>query len=259
MYGVIRNYIPWLLTTSFSLILIFSNNIPQVDALRVKVSDLFVTVSYPISGIGKVARLWRENRDLRQRLATMNMKLAALEASGSECERLRWMLNYKSQVPYGLNVAMVVGMSPDPSVRGVLVNAGSDDGVAINQAAIAPDGIVGRVYRVGNSSSAIQFITDMNIGVAGRLLLSRESGIIHSTSNGKMTLDGIPVTATVEVGDTVVTAGLDGIFPSGLNIGIVEKVNYLNSGWLLEIEINPSANFNRLEELFIIVRGDSGQ
>ncbi len=259
MYGVIRNYIPWLLTTGISLLIIFSNNLPQVDDLRAKVSDLFVTASYPVSGIAKIARLWRDNRELREHLATLNMKLATLEASGAECERLRWMLDYKSEVPYRLNVAMVVGMSPDPGVRGVLVNSGSDDGVSINQAAISPDGIVGRVYRVGKSSSSVQLMTDMNIGVAGRLLHSRESGIIHATSNGKMTLDGIPVTASVEIGDTVVTAGLDGIFPSGLTIGVIEDVISINNGWLLEIEVSPSVNFNRLEELFIVGRGDSGQ
>ncbi len=259
MLAVIRNYIPWLLTTCISFILIFSNNLPQVEVLRAKISDTVVTLSSPISSLSRYGRLGGENRKLRKQISEVSLLVGELQSSGAECERLQRLLNYREESEFKLVAGVVIGLSPDPGVRGVIVNCGIEDGVEQNFGAISPQGVVGRVYRSGSSSAAVQLLTDQNIGIAGRTLNSRELGMVHAGKNGELKIDGIPVTANVEKGEKIVTAGLDGIFPNGLTIGHVKEIRSLEESWLLEVIVDPSVKFNQLEELFVVIRADSAE
>ncbi len=257
MFGSLKPYVPWLITSLLALGLIFSNDTPQVEALRANLSDLVVIMTHPVSAVLKAPRLWDENVYLRERLAEMSLKFARLGSSGEECERLRSMLAFKEKTSYSLIAGDMVGMNPDIGIRGLLLNVGSDDGVKINQAVIVPDGLVGRIYRVGKRSSNVQLLTDKNIGIAGRLLRNQEDGIVHASVGSSLRLDGIPVTAAVSEGDSVVTSGLGGVFPPGLFIGLTDKVERAPNGWLWRIEVEPAVDFGRLAELFVIQNADS--
>ena len=265
MLGRIREYIPYFITTIISFLLILSNNSPQVDLLRGKIADVAAIVAYPVSGLIKIGHLWKNNREMRTQLANRLLQLAQLESSGTENEHLRRMLDFKERIPYELIAAEVIGTSLDPGVRGVLVNCGRKDGVVNNQAVLSPEGIVGRVYLTGERSASVQLIIDPNIGVAGRLLRSRESGIVHSSSQNSLTLDGIPITAAVEIGDTVVTSGMDGVFPPDIPIGTTVRVTPASNGWLWNVEVTPIVEFGRLEQVFLVrmirfeERGDSAR
>lgn len=258
MLAGIRGILPWIIVTALSIVFIFSNKNPQMDHLRGRLTDLLATGSYPVNVLIKSTRLWGENRRLRSELAEMSVKLSQLQEFSQENERLRKMLGLKMLSPYKLLPAEVVGISPDAGVRGLLINIGSEDGVKINHAAVTPNGIVGRIYRVGKSSSSVQLITSPNIGVAARLKRSREDGIIHNSNLKNLVLNGIPISASIEIGDTVITSGLGGIFPPGLMIGITTDVIPASSGWLHEVIVSPSVDFSRLEEVFVIGVSDDG-
>lgn len=257
MFGSIKQYVPWLATSLLALGLIFSNDNPQVETLRGNVSDLVVVVGRPLSAVLKAPRLWDENVYLRKKLTEMSLKFAQLGSSGEECERLRSLLELKERTSYNLIAGEVVGTNPDIGIRGILLNIGSDDGVRINQTVIVPDGLVGLIYNVGKNSSRVQLMTDQNLGVAGRLVKSREDGIVHASGSRNLKLEGIPVTASVNVSDSVVTSGLGGVFPPGLFIGYTKKVRRSTNMWLWEIQVEPTVDFMRLEELFVIQNADS--
>lgn len=256
MFAVIRPYIPWLLTTCISFILIFSNNLPQVTALRAKIGDAVTILASPISNLSRYNKLGSENRKLRKQIAEMSLMVGELQSSGAERDRLRKMLDFYDKSEFRLVPGVVVGFSPDPAVRGVVVDCGSNRGVRKNVGVISADGVVGRVYRCGKRSSAVQFLTDLNIGISGRTAVSREFGIVHAADDGALTLDGVPVTAEIKRGEKVVTAGLDGIFPKELTIGYVKEIKLSEDSWLLEVIVNPVVNFNQLEELFVIIGAD---
>jgi len=189
---------------------------------------------------------------LRRQLAEMSIRLSKTGGSADENQRLRRMLGFKEKSAYSLIAAEVVGMNPDLGIRGILLNAGSKDSVKVDQAVITSDGVVGRIYRVGKRSCAVQLLVDPNFGVAGRLKSSREDGIVHAAGSRRLKLDGVPVTASVIESDSVITSGLDTIFPSGLLIGEVRTAKHRAGAWLWEIEVKPAVDFGRLTELFII-------
>ncbi len=252
MFGAFRPYIPWLATTALALGLIFSNRNPQIETLRGRLTDLVVVCTKPVSSALEAPRLWIENRRIRKLLTEMSLELARLGESSAETQRLRQLLEFSEHSGFELIAAEVVGMNPDMGVRGILIDRGRGDGVEVNQAAIVPEGLVGRIYRVGDGSAAVQLIIDHNIGVAGRLMRSRENGIIHYAGGNRLSLDGLPVTASIEAGDTVVTSGLGGIFPAGVFIGVITNVSPAPDGWLLDVEVAPGVDYGRLEELFVV-------
>ena len=257
MFGILRPYLPWLATTVVSLVLIFSNNNPQVDVLRGRLSDAIAVATRPVSGVLKAIRLWEENKRLRHLLAKMSIEIASVDEAFAENLRLRRMLDFRDRSDFELVAAKVVGMSPDPGIRGLLINRGASDGLVRNSAVVCAEGVVGRLYRVGQHTSTVQLLLDHNMGIAGRLAKGRDNGIIHSEGRSRLQMDGVPISVQVEIDDVVITSGLGGIFPPGLKIGMVESVQPSDNGWLWEILITPCVDFERLEELFIITGSGS--
>lgn len=252
MLSLLRPYFLWLLTTILTLFLILANDSPPAEALRSRQGALIVVGSKPFARVLDVLTMLDENRSLRLKLTQMSLKIADESECHYENQRLREMLVFKAKSQFDLIPAEVVGVCPDPIIRGFIVNAGSQDGVNANSAVISPSGIVGRVFRANPASAVVQLLLDPNMGIAGRLKKSREDGIVQAGSYGSLRFVGVPTTAQVEVGDSVMSSGMGGLFPEGLPIGVVTQVNPLLDGWLWEIELTPAVNFKRLEEVFII-------
>jgi len=128
--------------------------------------------------------------------------------------------------------------------------------VKVNQAAITPEGLVGRVHRVNDKNCIVQLLSDPNIGIAGRLLSNNEDGIVHVMTSDDLRFDGVPATVKVELGDSVVTTGSGNVFPPNLFIGSVNRVRKASDGWLLDIRLQPAVNYRLLDELFVIRDAD---
>jgi len=252
MYNIIKPYLIWLATTILSLILIITNQNPQGEALRGRLSDLISIGVYPVASLLKGMSVWQENNRLREILAQMSLELASSIESRTENEILRDMLGFKKRSDYEITAAEVIGLCIEPGVIGLLINKGTEDSINVNQAVISPQGVIGRIRRAGKSSAVVQLLTDPNLGIAGKLLTSREHGIIHAAKWGRLVLDGVPVSTEVTIGDTIVTSGLGGVFPSGLMVGIATNVKPAPNGWLWIITIEPKVEFGRLEEVFVV-------
>lgn len=252
MFNALQPYLPWLTTTALSLLLIFSSHNPQIEHLRGRTADLVAAVSFPLSSGMKGVRIWKENRHLRSLLARMSLVIATQKETTRENQRLRSMLEFRKKSNFKLLAGEVIGINPDPGINGLLINIGAKDGVTKNQPVIGIDGVAGRIYRVGTRSSTVQLLTDPNIGIAGIMMKSRENGIVYSASRGDLIMKGVPVTSKIDLGDTIVTSGLGGIFPPGLVIGAAKQIKPAGDGWLWEIIIEPRVDFARLEEVFVI-------
>ena len=252
MLGAIKRIIPWLTTSAFCLILILGSKDWEALPLQNQVNLLVSFGGYPISTILKMTTLWTENRRLRQDLVNHALDEAELREIRRQNSILRQMLDLRERTTLRLISAETVGFSNDEGIRGIVINKGADSGVRENQAVIAPEGLVGRVFRVYSSSAMVQLLGDPNLGVAATLVGAQESGIVHSFGFNRLRLDGVPVSAAVEPGDSAVTSGQGEIFPPGLLIGVVDRISPSNDGWLLDIRLHPSIDLRRVGEVFII-------
>lgn len=191
-----------------------------------------------------------------ERLREMAQQTLALQHQNEELvqanERLAKMLTLKRKLERPAVAAQVVGKDPSPWFQTVLVDKGRQDGVDIGHPVLNPAGVVGLVVEAGGRSSKVMLITDPNSAVDAVLQKSRARAIIKGGTSGYCVLQYVLRKNTVEIGDSVISSGMDGVFPKGLPIGQVLEIDNKESGIFQEVSVMPFVDFERLEEVLII-------
>ena len=136
-------------------------------------------------------------------------------------------------------------------VHSALVGAGASEGVVPGTPLAVPAGLVGRVVAVGTGVSRAQLLLDASAAAGARLARTGELGVVRGDGRGALTLNNIATTSSVAPGDLVESAGIDGIYPRGVPIGIVESVSR-GSELFLQIRVTPSADFARLTDVLLL-------
>ena len=196
----------------------------------------------------------QENTDLKKEINRFKERENVFKETGLENERLKNLLALKTARPDYVTAAKVFARDPSNWFQTLWIDKGSDDGIEKNMVAITPLGPVGRVYRVLKEKASIILITDVNSSIAVRLQTSRVEGILDGKGDGGCYLNYISKESVVGIGDTVITSGLEGLYPKGLVIGHIESVTKDAEELFQTIEVVPSQEFNAIEEVVILNR-----
>ena len=247
-----RQTVTLALTTLISVVLLSLS--PQNQVL---VSNrVMVTVLPPVqkvfSFIPSFLNLRHENRLLREELAQSLMQNTELRESTLENQRLRQLLGFKRRKNYIYLPAEVVAHDADRVQNGLVIDLGIKDGVGQYMAVVTPDGLAGRVVETGPHFSIVQLLTDRSCRISSIVERSRVKGTISGRLYGGLELR-LPLRADIRLGDALVSSGLGGTFPPGLLVGSVQGVKMEDTGILKQIDIEPVVDFDRLEEVFVIV------
>lgn len=191
------------------------------------------------------------NHDLESELTRMTIRLNALEEAALQNDRLRSLLDLKEAIAHPSVAATVIGNKSLGLSRTILVDRGSDHGVAQNMPVISVEGVVGRVWTVSPRISKVQLITDADAGTAVLVQRTRVQGILQGRGADLCSMEYVSMHDDVAEGDLIVTNGLDGIYPRGLPVGPVIQVAP-GQGTLRAITVEPRVGFNRLEEVLIL-------
>lgn len=213
----------------------------------------FVTDGVDGTKDGFVTRraLARDNDRLRQELEEARQELFRLRNAREEVERLAAAFEYTPQIPGRLRPVEVVYLDASSWLRTLILFVGERETV-VDQPVVTPDGLLGRVVEVAGPYAKVQMITDRAAAASAMLARTRRQGIARGGGEA-LELDFLPLQASVEVGDRVVTAGTDGIYPRGIPIGTVSSVE--TGGELFhEVEIRPAVDFGRLDRVFLLER-----
>ncbi|NLX90741.1 MAG: rod shape-determining protein MreC [Firmicutes bacterium] len=209
-------------------------------------------------GIFDFRNLQEENKELRKELAEReNLRHQILELQ-KENYRLRGMLDFKERTEYELLPAEVIARDPSNWFETITVNRGALHGVKKNMPVITSQGLVGNILKVSRTSSRVLLLTDSRRAVSALVMRSREPGdvgIVEGSSgeSASLRMTNLPPEANIQPGDTVISSGLGGIFPKGLVIGTVLETGLDQYGLLQQAVVLPAVNFNRLEEVFIVM------
>lgn len=195
----------------------------------------------------------KENRDLRAQLEQMRLEQVRLQQDALQARRLQALFDFKEQFISQTMPAQVIGSSGSDQSRLIYIDKGSNDGVKVDQAVIAPDGIVGKILRVLPSTSQVLMINDQLSGVGATLEKTRLQGILAGTPSGSLVIKYIMKDEKVEPGETVMTSGGDRIFPKGLPIGTVAEASG-GKDMFLNIRVRPSANLSKIEEVLVVTK-----
>ncbi|MFD2670486.1 rod shape-determining protein MreC [Marinicrinis sediminis] len=222
------------------------------------------------SNVSQIGDWYEENKVLKQTLAHYAKDVARLNALESENERLKEALAFterqKSKDDYTYRIARVVATSPDAYNRSIKIDLGEKDGIKENMAVMTPQGLIGIINRVFPFHSNVQLITDLNnqsirlkgISATVRGKEGSSFGIIenYDKEENKLLMTKIKTEDTLEENDIVVTSGKGGIYPEGIEIGVVKSRNVGEFGLTHTAQIEPSADFQHLTEVFIIEMPD---
>ena len=195
----------------------------------------------------------RENERLKRRLNILleeNNRYREIELVNS---RMRALLDFKRTVNRKVLSAEVIGKDPSPWFRSVIIDKGRADGVEIGFPVVVPQGIVGQVTEASFHYAKVLLIIDQNNAADGLVQRTRARGVIKGEFPDRCIFKYVLRKHDIEVGDTIVTSGLDGVFPKGLRIGRVSDVVKRNAGIFQEVSVVPFADFEKIEEVLVIV------
>jgi rod shape-determining protein MreC len=221
-------------------------------------------MAWVVGGAGELWRGWafhretyQENRRLEGRVRQLETDLQAHAARANEADRLRELLALRRAVPMETVAAQVLAKDGVPWFRSLTIDKGDADGVTLDAPVMSPTGVVGRVFAVGSHAARVQVLLDRDGGAGVLVERSRVPGVVSGQVSGEasgaedLVLKYVPERSDVAVGDVVVTSGLDRIYPKGLVVGRVRFVGK-GSGLFRDIRVEPSARFDRLEEVLVV-------
>ncbi len=200
---------------------------------------------------------WKSVRSENAALRAENerFRVQALQASETreENRRLRRLLTLRDGLPLSTLAGEVIGREAGGWVRSLTVNRGRGDGIAQQMPVIVPEGLVGRVVQVRRGASVIQLLNDPASTVGAMVQRTRTAGLVEGDAGGAVRLkfmarDG----ASVASGDLVVTSGLGNLFPKGVPVGRVVKIEDKGSALFHFAVLAPAVDFSRVEEVLLV-------
>ena len=191
--------------------------------------------------------------ELNAALSQEKKKNHDLEEVALANARLRNLLSFQRTLPHRFLPAEIIGKDPSPWFRTVAIDKGSADGVKRGLPVVVSEGVAGLVIDVSSRASKVMLIVDKNSAVDALIQKTRARGIVKGGSADRCYLQYVLRKHDVSDGDTVVTSGLDGVFPKGLRIGYVTGVDKGIAGVSQKITVTPYVDFEGLEEVLILL------
>lgn len=219
--------------------------------------------------VGGMIDAKEENEQLRAELERLRQERIQTENALRENRELRALLRYRDSARFPRDyrgiAARVISRPSTQFEQQVVIAAGSNDGIGVNDPVVAAAGLIGQVTKVAKDVARVTLLTDETSAVSALDVKTRATGILrHGSSSGdSLVLDRVTKDQVVERGDIVVTAGsttgrLPSIYPKGIPIGVVTSVGQLDTDPYKQIEVDPFADFSSLGSVLVLVKRDPG-
>jgi rod shape-determining protein MreC len=213
-------------------------------------------------GFGWVRDTWRhyfalqnttkENEQIRHENDALKLQITQLQGKAAEADRLAALLNFRqSHAGVPMIAARVIGASAGAASQTIQLDRGERDGIRKNMGVITPDGVVGKVVESYPNAAQVLLLTDKESGVGAMLADSRTQSPVGGQGEPLLVMKYVPNDDTVNLGERVITSGMDRIFPRDLPVGTVAEIKSGNP--FKQIRIKPAANLERLEEVLVLL------
>lgn len=233
--AVERGSLPLLVLVSVAIIIVGKADQTAFDSLRMAFGDavapVFDAASRPLTAVGNivdhardVVAMYQENARLREENARLLQWQQTARRLAAENQQLHGLLNLVPEPAASYVTARVIANSGGAYVRTVMINAGSEAGLARGQAAITGEGLVGRLTEVGNRMARVLLVTDLNSRIPVVIDGSRDNAVLAGDNSERPRLLYLPAGVAARIGDRIVTSGEGGLFPPGLPIGVVASL-----------------------------------
>ena len=208
--------------------------------------------------IGEIDRLRAENAGLRadnDRLTLENARLAEAAIAARQGAKLDAA---QRALPFKTTAAPVIARDPSGVLKTIVIGAGTDQGVRVDQVVLSEQGVVGRVSEAGSNYAKVVLITDSASTLSALIQTSRSSGIVRGQYGDSLIMEWILQSDPVKPGDIVVTAGLGlgnelrSLYPKGLVVGTVVDVTKAEVSAYQRAVVAPAVDFRKLENVLVV-------
>ena len=195
----------------------------------------------------KLLNIREENTRLKSMLNSYEQELAQYREAYTIYLRLQQELDFRKGTDFPPLTARVIGKDPSFWFHTIIVDRGENDGVVEGMVALNSKGIVGQVIHVSNNYCKVLLAIAPSSAIDVFVQKNRVRGILKGVGENGYLLHYVLKNSEVSQGDQIVTAGIGGLFASGIPVGIVTAVHNRKRGMFMEIEVESSVDFQRLE------------
>jgi rod shape-determining protein MreC len=197
----------------------------------------------------------QRNQLLTQINSDLMARSSTLEDFKQENDELRTLLDLKKRSPMTLLAAESISTTSDLLNNSFWINKGDLDGVKIGQAVLSKNTIIGSIIRVLNRRSQVLLITDRFSVLDGIVARTRAKGIIEGLGNDLAVFKSFEKLTDLSVGDEIVSAGVDQVFPKGIRVATVKKLDIDRETGLPKAILESHFDSAKLEKVFITISG----
>jgi rod shape-determining protein MreC len=198
----------------------------------------------------------RDNLELVDENRRLQNLIASLRETEQENIRLRRLLQFEEQYKLDSIVGRVIAKDVSTDFRAIRINRGEQSGVKRNMAVLSNEGIVGRVLRTTATTADVVTVLDLLSAVDAVDERSRAHGVIEGLTEDTAEMRYTVRTDDIQPGDILVSSGLGGIFPKNIPVGVVSKVDRKQFGITQKVEVKPSVDFSKIEEVIVVVKAE---
>jgi len=210
----------------------------------------------------------RHERDvLRERVDALETQLSETRSDQARLADLEALFGLRESLGPKVQTmaAQVIANGVSNFEWTIEIDKGSSDGMARDMPVIASSGLVGHVVQVGANSSRVQLIIDPDSFVAGRLDVSRQTGLLSGEGNQDLQMSLVESTAEVSPDERVVTAGYrirdvaESLYPPNVLIGTVSRVLEQDAATEKFVTVRPAVDFSSLSLVLVVLSRDGGE
>jgi rod shape-determining protein MreC len=238
-----------------------------LDPVRQTLSGIGGGLAGVFGAVGEIDRLRTQNAELRVALAGAEQRIAELTEAARENEELRQLLGITQSLDMELFPVRIISRDPSNFAWEVGIDAGADDGIEEGMPVVAnADGagaLAGTVVAVTPDTARVRFVVDTRSVVIALDQATRALGEVRGQAGGQLVMTNIPVTEQVEVGATIVSAGLTyeaaaSRYPGGLLIGTVHAVEEDTNALTQTAFVRPAFDAASAERLLVVITFSQG-
>jgi rod shape-determining protein MreC len=198
-----------------------------------------------------------ENDRLKKKVEQLAASNQVLQEEAIENKKMRELLSFRTRYTRKTIPAHVIGRDPTNWYKSLTIGKGELDGVKKDMVVVVPEGLVGKISYVSRRTATVLLILDKDNPVPALIRESRYYGVFYGSQTGVSLLKYVKSEADPQEGNTVITSGMGWIYPKGLVIGKILKVNKAEYSFYLDIKVKPEVDFDRLEHVLVI--SDEGE
>jgi rod shape-determining protein MreC len=196
----------------------------------------------------------KENQAMKVRQAELSLLANQSELLLIENQNLRQLMDLQKQVPFKTLPVEILFNPPNPISQRIVINRGSSDGLKLGNPIANDFGILGQVVRIYERSSEVSLLEDRDFAVPVQIARNGLRAAVFGAGRGNpLELRYLPVASDLEVGDVLITSGIDGIYPPGFAVAVISRIERNADKNSSNVFCEPVAPVNRYRQALALL------